>query len=219
MEANLIHVIIADDHPIVRQGLEMIINTQSDMTLIGQAKDGDEALKLIINLNPDVVVMDLKMPGKNGLVTIQELEKLDLDIKILVLTSFPDDDMVLSAIQAGADAVLLKDSPPEHLINAIRAVYRGESTLHPTIAQRLMKKYQQAATSTPAGSTMTSREIDVLAYVAQGLTNREIAEILSISTRTVTTHVQNILGKLGLENRTQAALYAVEQGIAKKPGK
>ena len=219
METTLIHVVIADDHPIVRQGLEMVINTQPDMTLVGQAADGEEALKLIINLHPDVVVMDLKMPGKNGLVTIQEIEKLSLDVKILVLTSFPDDDMVLSAIQAGADAVLLKDSPPEHLIKAIRAVYRGESELHPTVARRLMKKYQQAATSSSAEYAMTSREIEVLECVAQGLSNRDIAEKLSISTRTVTTHVQNILDKLGLENRTQAALYAVEQGIAKKPGK
>ena len=219
MEANLIHVVIADDHPIVRQGLEMVINTQSDMTLIGQAVDGEEALDLILKLHPDVVVMDLKMPGKNGLVTIQEIGKLGLDVKILVLTSFPDDDMVLSAIQAGADAVLLKDSPPEHLIHAMRAVHRGESALHPTVAQKLMKKYQQAAASTSLESEMTSREIEVLACVAQGLSNREIAEKLSISTRTVTTHVQNILDKLGLENRTQAALYAVERGIIRKPGK
>jgi DNA-binding NarL/FixJ family response regulator len=217
MESTLIHVIIADDHPIVRQGLEMVINTQSDMTLIGQAADGDEALKIIINLHPDVVVMDLKMPGKNGLVTIQEIEKLGLDVKILVLTSFPEDDMVLSTIRAGADAVLLKDSPPEYLIDSIRAVHRGESVLHPVVAKKLMKKYQQAATSTPIENVMTSREIDVLECVAQGLSNREIAGKLSISTRTVTTHVQNILDKLGLENRTQAALYAVEQGIAKKP--
>jgi len=219
MKANKIQVVIADDHPIVRQGLKLVIDTQPDMAVIGQAENGDEALQLIIDLSPDIVVMDLKMPKKDGVATIQEIGNLGLEIKILVLTSFSDDDMVLEAIQEGANAVLLKDSPPEHLIKAIRAVYHGESVLHPTVAQRLMKKYQQSSKLELPEKTMTAREIDVLNCLALGLSNREIAEQLSISMRTVTTHVQNILNKLGLENRTQAALYAVEHGIAKKPEK
>jgi len=213
MTTELIRVLIADDHPIVRQGLEILINSQSDMILIGQATNGNEAVLLIKESKPDVVVMDLKMPVVNGLSAIEEIKKSELEIPILVLTSFPDDEMVISAIQLGANGVMLKDSPPEQLLNSIRDVVHGQSPLHPSVAHKLMLKIQQSAALATENSRLTVREIDVLKCMAQGLSNREIALKLAISTRTVTTHVRNILDKLGLENRTQAALYAVEHRI------
>jgi DNA-binding NarL/FixJ family response regulator len=171
---------------------------------------------MIKELKPDVIVMDLKMPVMNGLSAIEEIKKLDKNTPILVLTSFTDDDMVISAIQLGANGVMLKDMPPEELLDAIRDVAHGRISLHPLVAQKLMLKIQQSATPVPVEHLLTSREIDVLKCLAQGLSNREIALKLSISTRTVTTHVRNILDKLGLANRTQAALYAVEHGFVKK---
>jgi len=216
MTADLIRVFIADDHPIVRQGLEVLVNSQSDMVLVGQAANGEEALLLIRESKPNVVVLDLKMPVKDGLATIDDLKRSGLETRVLVLTSFPDDEMVISAIQLGANGVLLKDSPPEQLLGAIREVASGNPSLHPMIAHMLMKKVQLSAESEPVEKTLTAREIDILNCLAQGLSNREIAHKLSISIRTVTTHVRNILDKLGLDNRTQAALYAVEHGIVKK---
>jgi DNA-binding NarL/FixJ family response regulator len=216
MTTEVIRVLIADDHPIVRQGLEILINSQPDMRLVGQAANGNEALVVFKETKPDVIVMDLKMPDKNGLSAIEEMKKSDPEIPVLVLTSFPDDEMLISAIQLGADGVMLKDSPPEQLLDAMRAVVHGQNPLHPSVAHKLMIKIQQSAASTPVGHSLTNREFDVLKCMAQGLSNREIALRLLISTRTVTTHVRNILDKLGLDNRTQAALYAVEHGIVKK---
>lgn len=213
MTEEPICVFIADDHPIVRQGLEIVINAQSDMRLIGQATDGNEALKLIEDLKPDVIVMDLKMPVKDGLSCIKELKKSDLAIPILVLTSFTDDEMLIAAVELGVNGVMLKDAPPEQLLNAIRDVAHGESSLHPSVAHKLMLKIQRAGKPVPKNHLLTCREIEVLKCLAQGMSNREIALELSISSRTVTTHVRNILDKLGLDNRTQAALYAVERGI------
>ena len=156
------------------------------------------------------------MPVKDGLATIDDLKRSGLETRVLVLTSFPDDEMVISAIQLGANGILLKDSPPERLLGAIREVASGNPSLHPMIAEILMKKVQLSAESEPVETTLTAREIDILKCLAQGLSNREIAHKLSISTRTVTTHVRHILDKLGLDNRTKAALYAVEHGIVKK---
>jgi DNA-binding NarL/FixJ family response regulator len=217
MAAEVIRVVIADDHPIVRQGLEVVISSQPDMELVGQAADGSEAVRLISELKPDVVVMDLKMPVKNGLAAIEEMNKLGLDVPVLVLTSFPDDELVISAIQLGANGVMLKDSPPEQLLNAIRDVVHGKTALHPLVAHKLILKVQSSAAEKPVDHLLTSREIDVLKCLAQGLSNSEIGLKLSISTRTVTTHVRNILDKLGLENRTQAAIYAVQHEIVSKP--
>jgi DNA-binding NarL/FixJ family response regulator len=216
MTAELIRVLIADDHPIVRQGLELVINSQADMTLAGQAADGNEVLILLKELKPDVIVLDLKMPVKDGLSAIEEIKKSKPETPVLVLTSFTDDDMVLSAIQLGANGVMLKDMPPEQLLDAIRDVAHGRNSLHPLVAHKLMLKIQQSTTPVSVDFKLTNRETDVLRCLAQGLSNREIALELSISTRTVTTHVRNILDKTGLDNRTQVALYAVEHGIVKK---
>jgi DNA-binding NarL/FixJ family response regulator len=219
MTAEMIRVLIADDHPIVRQGLEIVINSQPDMSLVGQAANGDEALLLFKETKPDVIIMDLKMPVKDGLSTIEEIKRTDKDIPVLVLTSFPDDAMVISAIQLGASGVMLKDMPPEQLLDAIRDVVLGKYSLHPLVLQRLMQNIQLSAAPVSIEHVLTNREKDVLKCLAQGLSNREIASELSLSTRTVTTHVRNILDKLELDNRTQAALYAVERGIVENPTK
>jgi DNA-binding NarL/FixJ family response regulator len=213
-----IRIIIADDHPIVRQGLEVVLNAQGDMSLVGQATNGEEAVRLAQELRPDVIIMDLQMPVKDGLTAIREIDRSDVATNILVLTSFPEDDNVFAAIKAGAAGFLLKDSPPDQLLGAIRTVYRGESVLHPTVARKLIQEIKQPAELPPAEKPLTPRELEVLQYVAHGLSNREIAEELGVSVRTVTTHVRNILDKLHLANRTQAALYAIEKGIAPPPG-
>jgi DNA-binding NarL/FixJ family response regulator len=204
-----IRILIADDHPIVRQGLELVFSTHADLDLVAQATDGQEAVHLARETKPDVIVIDLQMPIKDGLQAIEEIKELDQAAQILVLTSFPDDDKVFAAIKAGASGIMLKDSPPDQLVEAVRAVHRGESALHPTITRRLMR---QVTDPPPVEETLTPREIEVLKHLARGDSNREIALELNISVRTVTTHVRNILDKLGLANRTQAALYAVDHG-------
>ena len=208
-----IRILIADDHPIVRQGMELVIASQSDLELVGQATNGEEAVRLVNETCPDVIIMDLKMPVKDGLTAIREIKAAKLDAQILVLTSFQDDDNVFAAIKAGAMGFLLKDSPPEHLLNAIRTVHRGESALHPTIARKLIQEVRQPTQLPLSKDPLTAREIEVLKCLSQGMSNQEISLQLYISVRTVTTHIRNILDKLHLANRTQAALYAVEQGI------
>ncbi len=213
---ELIRVLIADDHPLVRQGLGVVLAAQTDIELVAEATNGDEAVRLVQEVQSDVIIMDLKMPVKDGLTAIKEITETDLDTRILVLSSFPDDDNVFTAIKAGAMGFLLKDSPPEHLLDAIRAVHRGENVLHPTIARKLMQEIKNPPKLPPAEDPLTPRELDVLKCLTRGLSNGEIAAELSVSIRTVTTHVRNILDKLHLANRTQAALYALDQGIVVK---
>jgi len=211
--AEQIRILIADDHPIVRQGLEVVIASQPDFELVAQATNGEEAVQLAQDTQPDVIIMDLKMPVKDGLTAIDEIKRTNLDVQILVLTSFPDEDKVFTAIKAGATGFLLKDSPPEHLLDAIRTVHRGESALHPVIARKLIQEIRQPSKLPLSSDPLTPREVEVLMCLSQGSSNRVIAQGLSISVRTVTTHVRNILDKLHLANRTQAALYAVDRGI------
>jgi DNA-binding NarL/FixJ family response regulator len=208
-----IRILIADDHPIVRQGLEVVLAAQDDMELVAQATNGDEAVHRAQETLPDVIIMDLQMPVKDGLTAIREIGNLGLKAQVLVLTSFPDDDKVFAAIKAGAMGFLLKDSPPENLLDAIRTVHQGDSALHPTVARKLIREIKRPPALPLSSEALTPREMDVLSCLAQGLTKREIALELSVSVRTVTTHVRNILDKLHLANRTQAALYAVEQGL------
>jgi len=215
--SDSIQVLIADDHPIVRQGLGVVLAAQTDMELVAEATNGEEAVRLACETRPDVIIMDLQMPVKDGLTAITEINQLYPNANILVLTSFPDDENVFAAIKAGAMGFLLKDSPPEHLLEAIRTVRRGESALHPTIARKLMQEISRPSDLPQVQEPLTPRELEVLECLARGQSNREIAEELSVSVRTVTTHVRHILDKLHLANRTQAALYALEQGIVPKP--
>jgi NarL family two-component system response regulator LiaR len=210
-----IRVLIADDHPVVRRGLGSLINIRSDMELVGEAVDGAEAVDKARLLKPDIILLDLMMPHKGGLEAIGEIKQENPEARILVLTSFADDDKVFPVIKAGALGYLLKDSPPEMLIQAIHDVYRGESSLHPTIARKLIRELNQPpADLPPTEEPLTRREMEVLRLVARGQSNQEIATELVISEGTVRIHVSNILSKLHLANRTQATLYALQEGLA-----
>ena len=211
---DTVRILIVDDHAIVREGLRTLIASEPRMELVGEAADGVEAVSLARSLKPDVILMDLLMPRKDGLEAIDEIKQENPDVSILILTSFAEEDKVFPAIRAGALGYLLKDSSPQQLLQAIHDVSRGESSLHPSIALKLVREISQPSDLPPAKHPLTEREVDVLKLVAQGLTNQEIADRLVISEWTVRTHVRNILGKLHLANRTQAALYALREGLA-----
>lgn len=210
---NMIRILIAEDHPIVREGLRTLISSEPGMEIVGESVDGVEAVRQARALQPDVVLMDLVMPRQDGLTAISEIKKENPDIRILVLTSFAEEDKVFPAIKAGALGYLLKDSSPQQLLEAIRAVYRGEPSLHPNIALKLVRELSQPSNLPPTTKPLTEREVAVLKLLAQGLTNQEIADKLVISEWTVRTHIRNILGKLHLANRIQAALYALREGL------
>lgn len=210
-----INLVIADDHGIVRQGLEALIATQPDMTLLAAAEDGDEAVQEAVIHKPDVVVLDIQMPGKNGVQAAAEIKEMLPDTKILVLTSFGDDQTVFAAVKAGAQGFLLKSSSPQELLQAIRDVDAGQTPLHPNVARKLLQEIEQSPDRLPLEvDPLTGREIEILILVARGLSNQEIADRLVISERTARTHLSNILAKLHLANRTQAALYALKEGLA-----
>jgi NarL family two-component system response regulator LiaR len=209
-----IHVLIADDHAIVRKGIRALLTTVPDVKVVGEAKDGSEAIVEAQRLEPDVILMDLVMPEMDGIVAIRRITACQPGARILVLTSFATDDKLFPAIKAGALGYLLKDSGPEELIEAIHQVHRGEPSLHPQVARKLLQEISHPFQRPPTPDPLTPREVDVLRLVAQGQTNQEIAFALTISEATVRTHVSNILSKLHLASRTQAALYALKEGLA-----
>ncbi|MEJ2151070.1 MAG: response regulator transcription factor [Chloroflexota bacterium] len=217
-----IRVLIADDHDIVRKGLRALLATEPDIEVVGEAEDGKEAISDAEALQPDVILMVLVMPEVDGIEAIRQNTTAQPEARILVLTSFTTDDTVFPAIKAGALGYLLKDTGPQELVQAIHEVYRGESSLHPTIARKLLEEIsgspgqQETREPTPENAVdpLTEREIEVLRLVAQGRSNQEIAEQLVISEATVRTHVSHVLGKLHLASRTQAALYALREGLA-----
>ena len=208
-----IHILITDDHAIVRKGLRTLVESEPGMDVVGEAADGVEAVLKARSLNPDVILMDMMMPRMDGLEAIGEIMRENPEARILVITSFAEDDKIFPAIKAGALGYLLKDSTPEQLIQAIYAVYNGESSLHPSIALKVIRELNRPSELPPTEEPLTTREVEVLKLVARGLTNQEIAEILVISERTVGNHIGNILNKLHLANRTQAALYALREGL------
>lgn len=209
-----IRILIADDHAIVREGLRALLATESDLELVAEATDGLQAVTKARALKPDVILLDLMMPRMDGVEAITEIKKDWEDAKIIVLTSFSDDEKVFSAIRSGALGYLLKDSSPQDLLTAIHTVASGEGFLSPTIASKVMREINQPPKLPPTKDPLTERENEILQLVAQGLTNDQIAEKLVVSERTVRTHVSNILAKLQLANRTQAALYALKEGLA-----
>ena len=214
-DAEVIRILIVDDHAVVREGLTSIISLKPDMEVVGEAANGEIAVELARQLEPDIILMDMVMPRLNGLEAIKQLQQENNPARILVLSSFTDDELIFPAIKAGASGYLLKDSSPQQLLTAIRNVHSGQSSLHPTIARKLIGELSEPPTGqTTTNDALTEREIDVLKLVARGYSNQEIADKLVINSRTVGKHVSNILEKLHLANRTQAALYALREGLA-----
>jgi DNA-binding NarL/FixJ family response regulator len=209
-----IQVLIADDHPVVRRGLLFFLKTQKEIEIVGEASNGEEAVQLVQQRKPDVVLMDLVMPVMDGIEATKKIKEVAPDTKILILTSFSDQDHVIPAIRAGASGYQLKDIEPDELVRAIHAVMNGESQLHPKVTTHVIKHLADGAPQEEDQITkLTKREREVLAEIAKGKSNKEIALALSITEKTVKTHVSNILAKLELSDRTQAALYAVKHGI------
>jgi len=213
-QTKKLRILIADDHAVVREGLAAIITIQLDMELAGQAGDGVEAVELARALGPDVILLDLVMPRQDGLATIQAIKQTDPQARILVLTSFADDERVFPAIKAGALGYLLKDAPRDQLLQAIRNVAEGRASLHPEIALKVMRELKSPAELPAERVPLTEREVETLRLIARGMTNEEIAATLVIHERTVAKYVSSILDKLHLANRTQAALYALREGLA-----
>ncbi len=213
----MIRVFQADDHAIVRDGMRWLLMGEDDIELIGEAADGEAAIQKIEELNPDVILLDLQMPKMSGLEAIPEIQRVSPASKIIIITSFSDDDHVFQAIQSGAVGYLLKDTMPQKILKVIRDAAAGQASLEPDIAQRVLERVMKSTRSQKplTKEPLTAREVDILKFVAKGATNIEIADQLIVSERTVRTHVSNILGKLHLANRTQAALYALREGIAK----
>jgi NarL family two-component system response regulator LiaR len=212
--SEIIRVFHADDHSLVREGVRALIDTEADIELIGEAENGADTVKRVLALKPDVVLMDLQMPVMSGTDAIIAIKAERPDARILVVTSFADDANVFPAIKAGAAGYLLKDSSPHDLLNAIRDVYNGRSSLHPIIARKVIQELNRPSDLPLTEEPLTARELEILRYIAQGMTNQEIGDELVLSERTVRTHVSHILSKLHLANRTQAALYALREGYA-----
>ncbi len=212
--SDAIRVAIADDHPVVRRGLRAFLDSLNDIEVVGEAEDGEAAVRLAVSEEPDVLLLDLKMPKLDGIGVISRLRSCGASTRILVLTSFTAQQQVIPAIQAGADGYLLKDADPSELEQAIRAVYRGDPLLAPEAAAAVMAAVSGQTPDFPELDRLTPREREVLTGLGHGLSNRGLAEELFITEKTIKTHVSSILMKLGLADRVQAALFAVRVGLA-----
>lgn len=211
-----ITLIIVDDQPIVRQGVRALLETQPDISIIGEASSGEEAVGLATDQAPDVVLMDLVMPGMNGVEATRQIKQSSPRTQVIVLTSYHEDEHIIPAIQAGALSYLLKDVSPAELLDAVRKAARGETTIHPHVAAKMMQALHGSANKEEIPfADLSKREIEVLRLIAEGLPNAAIAETLFISEKTVKSHVSNILSKLHLADRTQAAVYAWRSGLVK----
>jgi two-component system, NarL family, response regulator LiaR len=213
-DTHPIRVFIAEDHAIVRKGIRTLISLEPDIEVVGEAGNGREAVEQAGRLTPDVILMDLVMPELDGIQAIQQIKAHRPEARILVLSSFATDDKIFPAIKAGALGYLLKDSDPAELAQAIRQVNAGECSLHPIVARKVLQELNLAPKPPPAAQPLTGREVEILRMVAQGKSNRQIAEELVVSLGTVRTHLSSILGKLHLASRTQATLYALREGLA-----
>lgn len=214
-----IRVLVVDDQNVVREGLVAILSFQSDIEVVGQASDGLQAAQMLNQAKPDVVLLDLVMPIQDGLTTIPQLKKLMPDVQILVLSGFAEGDLIFSAIKAGAIGYMLKDATREQLFQAIRDVSHGLASLHPSIALRVIREINNSPQPVPASASLpgllTPRELETLRLIGRGHSNHEIAAALVVNERTIAKYVSSILSKLHLGNRTQAALYAVREGLMK----
>jgi DNA-binding NarL/FixJ family response regulator len=214
---DTVRVLIADDHPLFREGMRGRLDRVADVAVVGEAASGDEAVELAHKLEPDVILMDIKMPGLNGIEATREIQQASPQIGVLVLTMFEDDDSVFAAMRAGAKGYLLKDSGGEGVVHAIRAVASGEAVFGPGVAERIMGFFAAPRAAAPqrAFPELTEREEEVLSLVAQGKANREIARQLFVSLKTVRNHVSNILLKLQVADRAQAVIRARDAGMGR----
>ncbi len=208
-------IIICDDQAVVRDGLELLLSLEKDIQVVGCAQDGAEALELTAQRQPDLVLMDLKMPGLNGIEATRQIRARFPHVKVLVLTTYDDDEWLFDAIRAGASGYLLKDTPREKVVEAIRGTVSGRSFVDPAVAGKLLRQVasRQSQPASVLTEKLTERELDVLRLLAQGLTNAEIAAQLHLSEGTVRNHVSAILEKLGVSDRTQAAIIAIQHGL------
>ena len=215
MSSDKIRVIIADDHAVLREGTRELLQRESDLEVVGEAGDGVEAIELVRKTKPDVAIVDIAMPKLNGIEATKQIKAISPSTAVLILTGYEDDQYVFALLEAGAAGYLLKDVQIQEVIDAIRAVKAGESVLHPVVARKVLDHFvrtkNKANTSLP--SFLTEREIDVLRCAAKGLGNREIAEELSLSVRTVQSHLRNVFSKLGVTSRIEAVLFGLKNGL------
>jgi two-component system response regulator NreC len=213
----MIRILIVDDHAVVRSGLKALLDGKHDISVVGDAADGDEGIRLALELKPDVVLMDLSMPhGKDGLTATAELKKQLPETMVLILTMHDDDEYLFRAIHAGASGYILKSAPHEELVQAILSVARGDAYLYPTATRRLMNEYLERVKSGEGGGayeSLSEREKEILAWIAKGYSNKEIAEKLVISVKTVETHKSNLMEKLGLKSRPDLVKFALKKGL------
>lgn len=213
-DEGAIRVVIVDDHAVVREGLRTYLDLSDEIEVVGEARNGREAIDRARQLKPDVMLMDLLMPEMDGIAATRGVKEVSPETNVIVLTSFTDDEHIMPALRAGATGYLLKDVSANDLVRAIEGANKGQAQLHPDVARKLMEQVSQpAARQEPPGAALTPRELEVLRLIASGMSNKEIARELVLNERTVKGHVSNILSKLGLADRTQAALYAVREGI------
>jgi NarL family two-component system response regulator LiaR len=216
MDVKPVSVLIVDDHEVVRRGIRAFLDTVSDIKVVGEAGSGEQAVTLSKEFSPDVVLMDLILPGMDGLEATRRIKELSPHTQVVVLTSYDQDEYIFPALQAGATSYTLKDMKMENLADAIRKTSRGEASLHPRVAMRVVKSMRGEINGEIPPGCMTERELEVLKLIAQGLSNSQIAEALVISEYTVKGHVSSILSKLNLVDRTQAAVYAWQEGIVRR---
>jgi DNA-binding NarL/FixJ family response regulator len=209
-----IRIVVADDHEVVREGTRRMLERESDMTVVGEAVNGTDAVDLVDAVEPDVVVLDVRMPGLNGIESTRQIKQAHPHVRVLVFTAHNDDRYVFPLLDAGADGYMLKTSGQRDLVKAIRDVCRGQTALHPAVAQRVVQRLTQGGRfkGEDMVESLTEREMEVLEAVARGWSNKEVSEALNISPHTVQVHLSNIFGKIGVKTRTEAVLYAIRQG-------
>lgn len=213
---NTIRILLAEDHAVVRQGTRELLEQQDDLQVVAEASDGQEAVQLALREHPDIVIMDFAMPKLNGIEATRHIKAVAPDIAVLVLTAYDSDQYVFAFLEAGAAGYLLKDVSVDKLVDAIRAVHAGESVLHPAITRKVINRFshpEDYSTSKNGLDQITERELEVLGLAARGLSNRDIARELSISVRTVQTHLSNVFSKVGVSSRTEAVMYGLRSGL------
>jgi DNA-binding NarL/FixJ family response regulator len=209
-----IRIVVADDHPVVRDGLVAILSTQRDIEVVGEAGSGPDTVRAVAELRPDVLLLDLEMPEMDGVAVLHRLHELGSDVRVIVFTAFDTDERILAAVRAGAQGYLLKGVPRNEIFEAIHVVHAGNSLLQPVVASRLLRQMSEEDAATAGIRSLTARELDVLRLLMQGMQNKEIARELVVTERTVKFHVSSILTKLGAGNRTEAVAIATKQGLS-----